>query len=113
MSVSFNSDEIKQTVELIQKIINTEEYIVLKRDDSVRYRTKLSEMFPTFANDYPILFKKIINKDDITMLTTMLNSLNDISSGKNEKEITEGLGEHLAEKYIYPVLGAPPIKERQ
>jgi hypothetical protein len=70
-------------------------------------------MFPTFPKDYPLLFKKIINKEDIALLTTMLNSIDAISSGKDEKEITNGLGEHLAEKYIYPVLGAPPIKERQ
>jgi len=108
-----NSNEIKETVKLIQNIINTEEYIILQRDDNIKYRNSLIQMFPTFADDYPILFKKIINKEDITMLTTMLNSLDEISSGKDEKQITEGLGEHLAEKYLYPVLGAPPIKERQ
>ena len=108
-----NSNEIKQSVELIQKIMNTEEYIILQREDNIKYRNNLISMFPTFANDYPLLFKKIINKEDIAMLTTMLNSIDAISSGKDEKEITNGLGEHLAEKYIYPVLGAPPIKERQ
>jgi len=108
-----NSNEIKQSVELIQKIMNTEEYIILQREDNIKYRNNLISMFPTFANDYPLLFKKIINKEDIGMLTTMLNSIDAISSGKDEKEITNGLGEHLAEKYIYPVLGAPPIKERQ
>jgi len=108
---NFNSTEIKQTVELIQKIINTEEYIVLKKEDDIRYRNKLTTLFPTFAQDYPSLFKKIINNDDLTMLNTMLNSLSDISSGKNEKQITTELGEQLAEKYLYPVLGAPPIKE--
>ena len=108
---NFNSTEIKQTVELIQKIINTEEFITLKNEDDVKYRNKLITLFPTFSQDYPSLFKKIINNDDLTMLNTMLNSLSDISSGKNEKQITTELGEHLAEKYLYPVLGAPPIKE--
>ena len=106
-----DSIEIKQTVELIQKIINTDEYVILKKEDDIKYRNKLISLFPTFAEDYPILFKKIINNDDITMLFTMLNSLNDVSSGKDEKQITTELGEMLAEKYLYPVLGAPPIKE--
>jgi hypothetical protein len=106
-----DSNEIKQTVELVQKIINTEEYIILKKENDIKYRNKLISLFPTFSNDYPILFKKIINNDDITMLYTMLNSINDVSSGKDEKKITTELGEMLAEKYIYPVVGAPPIKE--
>jgi hypothetical protein len=106
-----DSIEIKQTVELIDKIINTEEYVILKNQDEIRYRNKLINLFPTFAQDYPILFKKIINREDLTMLYTMLKSLNDVSSGKDEKQITTELGEMLAEKYIYPVVGAPPIKE--
>ena len=30
-----NSNEIKQSVELIQKIMNTEEYIILQREDNI------------------------------------------------------------------------------
>jgi len=105
--------EVRQSVELIQQIINTEEYIILKKEDEIKYRNNLISLFPTFSTDYPLLFKKIINKEDLTMLNTMLNSLSTITSGKDEKQVTNELGEHLAEKYLYPVLGAPPIKERQ
>ena len=95
-----------------EKFFTLKKFIsILKKEDDIKYRNKLISLFPTFAEDYPILFKKIINNDDITMLFTMLNSLNDVSSGKDEKQITTELGEMLAEKYLYPVLGAPPIKE--
>ena len=39
-----DSIEIKQTVELIQKIINTDEYVILKKEDDIKYRNKLIQI---------------------------------------------------------------------
>ena len=101
------TNEIAETVKLIQEMISTNEIVELFNNDKQLYREKITNIFPTFAASYPSLFKKIINKDDITMLTQMLQSINDIEQGKNEKDITDNIGETLAEKYLYPVLGKP------
>jgi hypothetical protein len=41
------------------------------------------------------------------MLDKLFESIEDLNNGKSEKEITASIGETLAEKYIYPVLGKP------
>jgi len=101
------TNEITETIKLIQEMISTNEFMELFNNDKQLYREKITSIFPTFAASYPSLFKKVINKDDLTMLTQMLQSINDIEQGKNEKDITVNIGETLAEKYLYPVLGRP------
>lgn len=42
------------------------------------------------------------------MLEPMLKSIDDLNNGLvQEKDITTNIGETLAEKYLYPVLGKP------
>ena len=101
------TNEITDTIKLIQEMISTNGFIELFNNDKQLYREKLMNMFPTFAASYPSLFKKVINKDDLSMLTQMLQSISDIEQGKDEKDITANIGETLAEKYLYPVLGKP------
>jgi len=105
------SVEIKESILLIQKLVATESAIILFNEDKIRYKNHMENIFPTFAKEYPLLFKKIIFKEDLTMLAPMLKSIDDIVAGKNEKQITTKLGEDLAEKFLYPVLGKPPPKD--
>jgi hypothetical protein len=100
-------NKIRETIELIKQIINTEKCVNLEKDDVVKYREYIYQLFPTFANEYPSLFKKIIFRQDISMLETMLQSIEDLHNGRSEKDITTSIGESLAEKYIYPVFGKP------
>jgi hypothetical protein len=103
------SQEIRETVSLIQKIINTDSYLIMRNNDKTFYFDKVSKLFPSFAEQYPILFKKIIYHEDLSMLGPMLNSIDDVVEGKNAKEITKNLSEQIAEKYLYPTIGKPVL----
>ena len=101
------SNQIRETVNLIQQVINTPIFVVLSNEDKSKYQDELRKLFPTFAEEYPSLFKKVILNQDLSMLDQMLKSIDDLNTGKNEKDITTSIGESLAEKYLYPVLGKP------
>jgi hypothetical protein len=99
---------IRETTILIQKMIDTEQCKNLEKEDPDNYRKMLHNLFPSFAADYPSLFKQIIFRRDLSMLEMMLQKIEDLQAGTiTEKEITTNIGETLAEKYIYPVFGKP------
>jgi hypothetical protein len=102
-----SGNDVMSTIQLIQKIIEVKEFVELYKNDQSKYRENLQRMFPTFAGDYPFLFKKVIFKQDLSLLPTILQSIDNIKNGENEKNITANIGEILAEKYLYPVLGKP------
>ena len=99
--------EIKDQIIVLQKMVNTELCINLEKEDPTKYREHMHQLFPDMAAKYPSLFKKIIFKHDLSMLDKLFESIEDLNNGKSEKEITASIGETLAEKYIYPVLGKP------
>jgi len=103
-------NKIRETIELIKQMINTESCINLEKEDGVKYREYLNVLFPTFAAEYPLLFKKVILRQDLSMLEPMLQSIEDLHNGKSERDIATNIGETLAEKYIYPVFGKPESK---
>ena len=103
------SQELRESINLIQKIINTDEFIIMKNNDKIYYQDSIQKIFPSFAAQYPILFKKLIFNDDLSMLEPMLKSIDDVVSGKNPKEITRNLSEQIAEKYLYPTMGKPVL----
>ena len=107
------SNEIRESITLIQQMINTEKFIQLFAEDQSKYKYELSQLFPTFSSEYPILFKKVILKQDLVMLEQMLKSIEDLNNGKDEKNVTTSIGESLAEKYLYPVLGKPETKNEK
>ena len=66
-------------------------------------KLKILELYPEFYDNYPFLVKKLCKNQDITMLYTMLEKLNQIEKGNSTLENVErNLGEQLAEKYLYP-----------
>ena len=99
--------KVKDDIKILQQMVNTELCINLEKENQVKYREHLHQLFPTFASEYPSLFKKIIFRQDLSMLETLFQSIEDLNNGKDEKEITTNLGETLAEKFIYPVFGKP------
>jgi hypothetical protein len=103
------SKEIRESIELIKKVVNTDVSIAMKNEDLLLYTENMYKIFPIFAQEYPILFKKLITHDDISMLEPMLKSLDDVQEGKNQKEITTNLSEQIAEKYLYPTMGRPQL----
>ena len=109
------SNYIRESIDLITKIVNTEDFLLLKVTDNNAYEYNMKKMFPEFSEQYPLLFKKAINKEDLSMLDTMLQSMDEIQNKKELdtdkiKEIHTSLGEKIAEKYLYPTIGKPPTK---
>jgi len=109
------SQEIRESINLINQIINTEQFLIMKNNDKILYQDSVRKLFPFFAEQYPLLFKKIIFNEDLSMLGPMLQSIDDVVSGKDAKEITQNLSEQIAEKYLYPTIGKPvlPPEERK
>jgi hypothetical protein len=106
MSCNNIDDEIKSirdTVDLLQKIINTCEFKEKKENNKKEYQNYLIQIFPTFYETYPTLFNNIIENKDLTFLEPMLEGIMKINENKDLKDnIEKDLGEKLAEKYLYP-----------
>jgi hypothetical protein len=103
-----HTNSIRDQVKIIQQLVNTDLCDTLLREDKMKYLEHMKSVFPNFSEKYMSLFKKIIYKEDITMLEPMLKNIDDLQNGTaDEKDITANIGETLAEKYLYPVLGKP------
>ena len=106
MSCNNIDDEIKSirdTVDLLQKIINTCEFKEKKENNNKEYQNYLIQIFPTFYETYPTLFNNIIENKDLSFLEPMLDGIMKINENKDlQDNIEKDLGEQLAEKYLYP-----------
>ena len=94
---------IRDTVDFLQQIINTETLKQMKSNNNNDYQTYLIQLFPTFYESYPTLFNNIIQNKDLTFLEQMLEGIVKINENQELKDSVEkDLGEKLAEKYLYP-----------
>lgn len=108
---SENKDIIKNNIDLIKKIIDTEKFKKLKKDDYDKYKKELENMFPTFSKKYSNLFKKVIKEEDIDLLENIFKIMDNIkNNGLDEENGMKMFDELLAEKYLYPKLGRPKKK---
>jgi hypothetical protein len=99
----FNTFYVKQMVQLIQNDINL--MIEDNINDPFEWEMRILEKHCDFYSNYPFLVKKLCKRDDLNMLYTMLDNLEQIQSG--DKKITDvemDLGNNLANKYLYPKL---------
>jgi len=104
-------NKIRNEAKVIQLLANTELCTNLLKEDKNKYFEYMRELYPDFAQKYIGLFKKIIYKEDLAMLDVFLNQIEELENGTStEKDITANIGEILAEKYLYPVLGKPETK---
>lgn len=100
-------NSIRDQVKIIQQMANTDLCKSLMADDKMQYLEHMKTLFPDFSEKYMSLFKKIVFKEDLSMLEIFLTKIEAIENGTSEQEITTDIGEKLAEKYLYPVLGKP------
>lgn len=67
---------------------------------------------PQFAEKYAELFKKIVNKQDLTPIHSMLALLDKMSEGRiNQHQASVVIGKKLADTYITPKLNATGSKK--
>ena len=118
MSINFGDDKkqellmVKQTVSFILKIkqekLNNNS---VSESDIESFDNYIKKLFPLFCTDYPFLYKMIFSNSDteiLHILDNMINSLTDVCDGKlSFDECKDNMGEQLASKYLYPVLGKP------
>lgn len=101
-----NPEVIKNYVTMIQKFIKLPKLIELREKNFESYENKLKEVFPQFYKDYPSIFEKVIKEEDLSFLYLMLNHIDKIKNNENTKLDSEKIiGEALAEKYLYPIIG--------
>jgi hypothetical protein len=102
---------IRGTIKLIQEMMNSDKCMLMEVEDKIKFTNFMREAFPTFYEEYPFLFKKVIARGDLSMLEPMLKAIEDIYEGKRvDREAANEIGEQLAEKYLYPTFGKPTPK---
>ncbi len=98
---------IKKYITEIKKFTELDEYKELKKRDRVQFEFALRDIFPEFSQEHPFLFRKIVMGDDLTFLYKMLDSINQINTGKiSQVDAEKNLGQELADMYIYPALNS-------
>ena len=98
---------IKSYILEIKKFADLDEFKEIKKRDKFQYEFAVGELFPTFAQEYPFLFRKIANGDDLTMLFKMLDSITSVNKGEMTKiQVEQSLGHDLANLYVHPAMEA-------
>ena len=78
------------------------------RSDVFDFELEMMTKYPEFYDSHPFLVKKLCKREDLTMLYKMLDSLTKVEEGsKSLASVELSLGEELADKYLYPVVGKP------
>jgi hypothetical protein len=74
---------------------------------------QLKESHGEFARAYPELFKKVVGKEDLTPLRTMLGALDKMAEGKlTQHTASVMVGQKLVDTYVKPQLaGVAPNKQ--
>ena len=106
MSLPLNTKEIRETVEVIVKIKNTNHMKKIKQKSYDEYLKEMEKIFPEFKKNVPSIYNVIVdNKDENSheILFEMLDTKDKIDNGANKDELEKKLGEKLAKKYVYPV----------
>jgi hypothetical protein len=98
---------IKNMISEIKKFAELPEYQQVKKIDKLQFEFALRDIFPTFSEEHPFLFRKIAMGDDLTFLYKMLDGIDKIKNGSaSVKEVEQDLGKDLADAYVYPALNA-------
>ena len=66
---------------------------------------ELKTAYPTYAERYPELFKKIVTKQDLTPLNTMVAMLDRMGDGSiSQHQASIIVGQRLVDRYVTPQL---------
>ena len=94
---------IKDTIEFLKKLMQTEKIIEMKNNNLSECKGYLAILLPTFYESYPTLFNNVIEDKELGFLDEMLEGITQINNNYDLKgDIEKDLGEKLAEKFLYP-----------
>jgi hypothetical protein len=83
----------------------------LKEQNIVLYNIEAEKQFKQFSDDYPSLFRLVLENKDLSILNQMMDTIEKINTNKMDKLDGEKLiGERLADEYLYPVVNKKKIK---
>ena len=98
-----NVTEVLTGVQNILQYMCNDDIIKLKSEDESEYINHMEGKFPAFSFRYYSLFQKIISGDNLTHLFSMLAAIEKVKNGETTlDEAEKGLGEQLAQEYVYP-----------
>lgn len=70
-----------------------------------KLEAELKATYPEYAERYPELFKKIVTKQDLTPLNTMLAMLDKMAAGSiSQHEASIIVGQRLVDRFVKPQL---------
>jgi hypothetical protein len=70
-----------------------------------KLEAELKAAYPTYAERYPELFKKIVTKQDLTPLNTMVTMLDRMADGSiSQHQASIIVGQRLVDRYVTPQL---------
>ena len=70
-----------------------------------KLEAELKVAYPTYAERYPELFKKIVTKQDLTPLNTMVTMLDRMADGSiSQHQASIIVGQRLVDRYVTPQL---------
>ena len=70
-----------------------------------KLEAELKVAYPTYAERYPELFKKIVTKQDLTPLNTMVAMLDRMADGSiSQHQASIIVGQRLVDRYVTPQL---------
>ena len=104
-SIDFNPRERATAIREILSVL-----VPLVRQGKLE--SELRILYPVMIENYPELFKKIIAKQDLTPLNTMLSMLDKMAEGRiSQHEASVIVGQRLVDRFVTPQLkGSAPDK---
>ncbi len=97
-------NHIKNSIAIIKKFVSDHDKIGITNPSDLQIL--FTKAHPEIYKKYATVVKTICRKDDLTILNKMIKSLEQVNKGKKTmKEVSNNLGEELADKYLYPKVG--------
>lgn len=87
----------------ILEYMSSDEMINIQIKNFAEYQKRMEMQFPDFSTRYSALFDQIITGDNLEILFTMLESIEQIKSGNiDQADAEENIKKDLEERYIKP-----------
>ena len=103
-------DEIKKNSQMIRKFCELDKFKKLKEDNNKQYEDTLMSIFKSFNDKYPAIFRAVIRGHDLDILYMMIEMKKKINNNEIDRKKAEVyMGEKLAERFLYPVVGKEGI----
>ena len=104
MEDNLDTKQIREYVDIIVKIKNSNKIKKLKKKSQKEYEEFMDSNFTFFKLNYHTIYKTILIEDNIEYLNMMLNMKDEIDNGGDKNKIEKNMGEILAKEYIYPII---------